>query len=546
MKKAQTVRIAIYSRKSKFTGKGESVENQIELCRQYIRTHFPDADENCLMIYEDEGYSGGHTDRPRFKAMMRDAHNRMFSAIICYRLDRISRNIGDFAKLIEELESLNVSFVSIKEQFDTSSPIGRAMMYISSVFSQLERETIAERIRDNMLELAKTGRWLGGTTPTGYESVPVESVTVDGKVHKAYKLSSIPSEIAIVQLIFRKFLELNSLTKVETYLLQNHILTKNGKNFTRFSIRTILDNPVYVIADENSFEYFEKLQVEIFGGKESFDGKHGIMAYNKTIQKKGQANQIRSKSEWIIAPGRHDGAVDSSEWIQAQVLLEQNKSKSYRKPKSSASLLSGMLYCACGAHMRPKQSRRLNKDNEFVFSYLCETKEKSLSRLCNLKNPSGNTLDRLVCEAIKNLPTDLNIFITEFESVKERISLFEDEADAELERMKITLADTEKEINTLVTALSRSPESTHEYFTKQIKVLHEKSTSLRQKVSELLEKTENDMLSDDVFTNMLNTLSAFGKTFDVLNVEQKRAILRSLVSKVVWNGENAVLHLVGA
>lgn len=116
--------------------------------------------------------------------MMKDSQKIEFAAIVVYRLDRISRNIGDFAKLIEDLGDRHIDFISIREQFDTSSPMGRAMMYIASVFSQLERETIAERIRDNMHELSKTGRWLGGTTPTGYASESLSSVTVDGKVKK--------------------------------------------------------------------------------------------------------------------------------------------------------------------------------------------------------------------------------------------------------------------------------------------------------------------------------------------------------------------------
>ena len=115
-----------------------------------------------------------------------------------YRLDRISRNISDFSALIEELGRLEIDFVSIRESFDTSSPMGRAMMYIASVFSQLERETIAERIRDNMHELAKTGRWLGGTTPTGYTSEAIRTVTVDGKSKRACKLKLIPREADIV------------------------------------------------------------------------------------------------------------------------------------------------------------------------------------------------------------------------------------------------------------------------------------------------------------------------------------------------------------
>lgn len=182
--------IAIYSRKSKFTGKGESIENQIELCRQYIFAHYGQKEAETAVVYEDERFSGGNTDRPRFQQMMSDARNKKISAVVCYRLDRVSRNISDFSGLIQELERMDISFISIREDFDTCSPMVCAMMYIASVFSQLERETIAERIRDNMHELAKTGRWLGGTTPTGYASESVSHVTVDGK-SKNCKLSFI-------------------------------------------------------------------------------------------------------------------------------------------------------------------------------------------------------------------------------------------------------------------------------------------------------------------------------------------------------------------
>ena len=156
------MKVAIYSRKSKFTGKGDSVENQIEMCKEYIRTHFEDAE---VVIYEDEGFSGGTIDRPEFKHMLLDAKKKKFNVLMCYRLDRVSRNVADFSTLLDDLSLYDIAFVSIREQFDTSTPMGRAMLYIASVFAQLERETIAERIRDNMLQLAKTGRWLGGITP---------------------------------------------------------------------------------------------------------------------------------------------------------------------------------------------------------------------------------------------------------------------------------------------------------------------------------------------------------------------------------------------
>ena len=162
------MKIAIYSRKSKFTGKGESIENQVVLCREYIQRNIPEAKDSDILVYEDEGFSAKNLDRPQFRMMMQSARKQPFDYIVVYRLDRISRNVGDFATLIEELNGMNTAFICIKEQFDTSTPMGRAMMNIAAVFAQLERETIAERVRVNLVLLARTGRWLGGVTPLGF------------------------------------------------------------------------------------------------------------------------------------------------------------------------------------------------------------------------------------------------------------------------------------------------------------------------------------------------------------------------------------------
>ena len=162
--------IAIYSRKSKFTGKGESIGNQVDMCKEYVRLHYGEKALETAIVFEDEGFSGGNTNRPAFQRMMGGIERGEIGTLVVYRLDRVSRNVSDFSGLIENLKRKDITFVSIRENFDTSTPMGRAMMYIASVFSQLERETIAERIRDNMHELAKTGRWLGGNTPTGYMS----------------------------------------------------------------------------------------------------------------------------------------------------------------------------------------------------------------------------------------------------------------------------------------------------------------------------------------------------------------------------------------
>ena len=423
----------IYSRKSKFTGKGESIENQIELCRQYIAMHFgEDAAENVL-VYEDEGFSGGNLERPQFKKMMKDSQKIAFAAIVVYRLDRISRNIGDFAKLIEDLGDRHIDFISIREQFDTSSPMGRAMMYIASVFSQLERETIAERIRDNMHELSKTGRWLGGTTPTGYASESLSSVTVDGKVKKACKLKPIPEEIQLVKTIFSVFMETGSLSKTDQYLLEHRCVTKRGKQFTRFAIRGILTNPVYMIADETAYQYLKENNVDLFAERSEFDGEHGIMAYNRTLQRPGKANQIRPMEEWIVAVGKHPGIIAGSDWVRVQAMLDVNKSKSYRRPRSNVALLSGLLRCGeCGDYMRPKLTNRKNAEGELIYTYMCSTKERSHGTVCSMKNCNGNTLDAKIIEEIRKLSADKETLTRLLAQTKKVISGSKEGYDAEL------------------------------------------------------------------------------------------------------------------
>ena len=147
---------AIYSRKSKFTGKGESIENQIELCKNQIINKYGSDVADKILIYQDEGFTGYNTNRPEFKKMMNDIRDKKIKTVVVYRLDRISRNVSDFCDLKDEFNKYNVGFMSVTENFDTTSPMGTAMLMITSVFAQLERDTIAERIRDNMYELAKS------------------------------------------------------------------------------------------------------------------------------------------------------------------------------------------------------------------------------------------------------------------------------------------------------------------------------------------------------------------------------------------------------
>ena len=538
---------AIYSRKSKFTGKGESIGNQVELCREHIHARYGDSAAENAAVFEDEGFSGGNLNRPGYQRMMKAAHEGKFRAIVVYRLDRISRNISDFSALIEELSRLDVDFVSIREQFDTGSPMGRAMMYISSVFSQLERETIAERIRDNMRELAKTGRWLGGATPTGYASESVRSVSVDGKTRKMCQLKLIPEEAEIVRDIYRLFAEYDSLTAVETELLRRQSVTKTGKNFTRFSIKNILQNPVYLTADADAYRYFADRQAEIFSTLSAFDGVHGILAYNRTDQEKGRAAIPLPVNEWIITVGQHPGIIPAKTWIQVQESLERNKSKGYRKPRSNEALLTGLLFCRCGSRMYPKLTKRMTADGKPIYTYVCKMKERSQRSRCNLRNANGNALDEGIIEEIKKLSGDDSHFIEQLEKSKRFYTGSRGQYDATLDELRKEYAENEKKITGLADSLADLGDgAARKRVAARIEELSRAGETLRVRIGELEGLTEQKALSDMEFDLMRQLLTNFRDSIDAMSVAEKRAAVRTLIRKVIWDGEFAHVILFGA
>ena len=539
--------IAIYSRKSKFTGKGESIGNQVELCKEHIRNLFGEEYIERCVVFEDEGFSGGNLMRPAFQKMMADVRKHKFKAIVVYRLDRISRNISDFTGLTDELNKLGVSFVSIREQFDTSTPMGRAMMFIISVFSQLERETIAERIRDNMHELAKTGRWLGGNTPLGFKSEAVSKVTVDGKARKSFKLVPVAEEADIPKMIFDLYTETDSLTAVEAELLRRRIKTKQGKDFTRFAIKAILQNPVYMVADEDAYRYFTERHADVCFPEEAFDGTYGIMAYNRTDQEKGRTTVLLPVDAWIIAIGQHPGFVPSKQWIKVQESLDRNKSKGYRKPRNNEALLTGLLFCSCGDRMYPKLSQRVTADGEPIYTYVCKMKERSKRQRCNRRNASGNSLDAAIIEQIKSLTEQGSSFITQLEKSRRFYTGDREQYESQLTSLRSEFADNEKAINGLIDSLGMASDSAVKpRLLKRIEELSEINRNIENRIHELEGLVDTNALSDAEFDLLRQMLSVFRTSVDTMSVEEKRAAIRTVVRKVIWDGVNAHVILFGA
>lgn len=504
------MRAAIYSRKSKFTGKGDSIGNQIQLCKEYADIHLREFNISEFFIYEDEGFSGGTLNRPEFKKLQEDVKLKKFNMLICYRLDRISRNVADFSAILNFLEHYNIIFISIREQFDTSTPMGKAMAYISSVFAQLERETISERIRDNMLEMAKSGRWLGGQTPLGFKSKKISYLDKEYRENSMYKLTPLKDEQEKVQLIFSKYVESKSIHKVLKYLLTNNIKGKKGGEFSAMTIKDILRNPVYVKSSVEVFRYLNQKGIQTWGTPNG----NGILIYNK----KTSTWRDKDVTEWIAAPGGHKGIMFFEDWLKVQKTLDLNSKKiSPRLGTSKRALLTGILKCSCGAPMRVIYG----KNN--IYYYTCTMKCSSGGKRCNNRNVRGDILENII---IKSIPkTDISLIIKELKLKSNK------------KTSKSIIKDKENQLNRLICNIEKSQ---------------------NQKVNdEIMSRVNSLSLEIEKLESSKNKVFSLPLTFLDLNIiiEQhenptlrKRIALEDLIEKIIWDGwENKVkIYLKGA
>ncbi len=538
---------AIYSRKSKFTGKGESIGNQIQLCKEYAEFQLKDKDVTEFLIYEDEGFSGGNTNRPEFQRLMEDAKSKKFGVLICYRLDRISRNVADFSSTLESLQKYDIDFVSIKEQFDTSTPMGRAMIYIASVFAQLERETIAERVRDNMLELAKTGRWLGGVAPMGYKADPITYFDADMRERKLVKLKQAPEELKVIKLLYKKYLEYKSLSKVETFCLQNNIKSKRGADFTKANIRLILVNPVYVKATSQVLEYLENDGITVCG---EADGEHGLLTYNKqksmTNDEGKNVNVYRDKSDWIAAVSSQKGIINAEDWIEVQNTLSENRDAMPNLGKTHNALLTGKIRCAkCNSNMQVAHGHISKKTGKEIYYYACSMKKYSKGVRCNNKNAKVSELDPIVINQLKQLGMNKKAVLEDLKDQNRRAKKDNISNDNAVNINK-SIEEKTKQIDNLLNKLSMDDDITDLILDKikslkiEVKTLNEQLDHLNSKNTEF----ENNDLNLSVIEFMLDRCSII----DTLSLDEQKQLINVLIDTITWDGElhNMKIDFIGS
>lgn len=528
------MKIAIYSRKSMFTGKGESIENQVEMCKQYIKFSMADievSDED-IFIYEDEGYSAKDLKRPQFQQMMKDLDTHKVEYIVCYRLDRLSRNVSDFSGLVELLNNKGVNLICIKEHFNTSSPMGKAMMYITSVFAQLERETIAERVRDNMHLLARTGRWLGGTPPTGYQGAEESEVIVDGKVKTSHKLV-FSDEIETVKLMYNHFLETHSVSAVSKYLIAKKIKSKTtGKYFSVLGVRDIMQNPVYCIADENAYNYFAENGSAICQNRELWNGEYGVSTYNKRDYSRSGAPR-NSLNEWIVSIGKHQGIISGKDWVSIQNYFHANHKEKVVN-HSEVGLLSGLIYCTkCGEKMFSKK----HKSTSDSFSYICSSKLKGNNALCNCLNLTGRQTDDLVVDYVKDKLDNFDTFTFALEKLKNEYE--KEKIKDKTDQIKKNIEIVQDEINALVNRLTDKDLSRISINAIDKKII-EQTEYLHTLESKLAKQNQTDD-TIDFDAELIESVKSFKNSFGDLSIYDKRQIIRLLIQKIEWDGSD--LHI---
>src|SRR6187455_2889090 len=230
------VRCAVYTRKSSEEGLEQefnSLDAQREACSAYITSQRSEGWIGLAERYDDGGVSGGTLDRPALKRLLADIERGLVDVVVVYKIDRLSRALMDFAKLVEVFDRNNVTFVSVTQSFNTTTSMGRLTLNILLSFAQFEREVIGERIRDKIAASRRKGIWMGGFVPLGYSV-------------KDRKLVINETEAELVGSIFRRFVKLGSATKLVRQLVLENVRNRRGKLIDKGAIYTMLNNRTYI------------------------------------------------------------------------------------------------------------------------------------------------------------------------------------------------------------------------------------------------------------------------------------------------------------
>lgn len=500
------MRIAIYSRKSVETDTGESIQNQIKLCEQYFQRQ----SNNCTFeVFEDEGFSGGNINRPDFKRMMELVKIKQFDIVAVYKIDRIARNIVDFVNVFDELERYNVKLVSITEGFDPSTPAGKMMMMLLASFAEMERMNIAQRVKDNMRELAKLGRWSGGSAPFGYIT---ERVIENGKQVSYLKIVDKLKEPIID--MFRYYAKGYSCIEISKFLKQQ------GLSVPKNTIEFLLRNPTYLISSCDSAQYLESMGYKVYGEPNG----HGFLPYNQRPRNKG-VKSYNNKGKFV-GVSKHEALISLELWIAVQNKFREKYVAPHPRESGFTFLSGGIMKCKCGASMEVGMGH-LRKDGTRRHYFFC-------SNSCGInKSINVEIAEKKVIEFLKHISTKQNLIdiINVTKNVKK------EKKDTKLITKKIKENDIA--INNLINKLAMLSDEVSKLITDKIEKLAKENTDLKEEVlkaerERLFEQFDSTNV-DILYNEILNFLDS---TEDI-NV--KRIAIKNIFKSIVWDSTTNTL-----
>ena len=483
---------AVYARQSVDKQDSISIESQIDFCKYELKG-------GSCKEYTDKGYSGKNTDRPRFQELVRDIERGLIQRVIVYKLDRISRSITDFSNMMELFQRFNVEFVSSTEKFDTSTPMGRAMLNICIVFAQLERETIQKRVTDAYYSRCQKGFHMSGKVPYGYS---LEPTILDGIRTKM--MVAEPEAAERVKLMFDMYAEPGTSFGDITRHFAEQDMDFNGKELSRCTLSNLLRNPVYAQADTEVYEFFKSQGANIANDVADFSGLNGCYLYQgRDVAERKNADL----KDQILVLAPHEGIVSSQTWLAVRKKLLSNAGfGGGRKAKNT--WLAGKIKCGnCGAGL-------MCFNNPLGYSYF----------RCRKRT------DRKSCEGCGTLKVrELEQFI--YDEMLERMGEFQTltggdttKTNPKITALNVELLQLEAEIEKLLDTLVGANRTLLSYANNKIEELDTKRQTLIRAIA--------DISAEAVSPEHMKRISSHLDNWDRANFEDRRLVVDGLISQI--------------
>ena len=488
-----TVRCAIYTRKSHEEGLDQdfnSLDAQREACEAYVSSQTHDGWAVLPERYDDGGFSGGNTDRPALQRLLREIEAGQVDVVLCYKLDRLSRSLADFVRLMERFEKHNVSFVSVTQRFDTKSSMGRLTLNVLLSFAEFERAVTAERIRDKVAAAKRKGKYTGGPPILGYD--------VD---REAKRLVVNADEADLVRLTFRRFLALHSTLKVAQELNRQGHRTKSwttqkgtvrqGKPWHKMSVHRVLTNRKYV-------------------GEVTHRGH--------------------------VYPGEHEAIVNRRTWDRVQALLATNgHARACETRRKTAALLKGVIRCGhCGRAMGTTFTTRRGKRYRY---YLCNRAEKHGRDACPVQSVAAGEVERVVVDQLRHVFHTPEMVARTFRAVQAKIDEQRDVDQRERQNLETRAAELKRAIRRLASAEGDG------FPAEQLETLNEELATVEQRLTNMdgmQGETNTDLPTEQQVADALRHVDP---VWDRLFPAEQERIVQLLVKEVVVNTDGLVVRL---